>query len=103
MTFKTLSLRSLSTLALVVGLAFAGSAAAESACKGMSQSKCKANEACSWVGGYITGKGVKVASYCRNKSSKSKSSSSSKKSDSAKTSDSKKKSESKEKTSKSSS
>ena len=117
MTFKTWSLCSLSSLTLIFGLALAGSAAAETACKGMSQSKCEASDSCAWVGGYTTGKGVKVSSYCRSKSSqsskstssssskssKSTSSSSSKKSDSKKTSDSKKKTEAKDKSSKSSS
>ena len=102
MTFKTRNRRSLSSFILVVGLALAGSAAAETACKGMSKSKCEGADACSWVNGYTTKKGVKVDSYCRNKSSKSsesKSSGSSKKADSSGASDSKKKSESKDKTS----
>ena len=102
MTFKIRSLRSLSSLTLVVGLALAGSTAAEAACKGMSKSKCEGADACVWVNGYTTKKGAKVDSYCRNKSSnssKSKSSGSSKKADSAKASDSKKKSGSKDKAS----
>ena len=102
MTFKTRSLCSLSSLTLMVGLALAGSAAAETACKGMSKSKCEGAGACVWVDGYTTKKGVKVDSYCRNKSSQSsssKSSGSSKKSDSAKASDSEKKSGSKDKAS----
>jgi hypothetical protein len=102
MTFKTWNRRSLSSAILVVGLALAGSAAAETACKSMSKSKCEGADACVWVNGYTTKKGVKVDSYCRNKSSKSsksKSSGSSKKADSAKASDSKKKPENKEKAS----
>ena len=83
MTFKTWSLCSLSSLTLILGLALAGSAAADTACKGMSQSKCEGAAACVWVNGYTTKKGAKVDSYCRNKSSK--------KPDSAKASDGKEK------------
>ncbi len=71
MTFKTRSLCSLSSLTLILGLALAGSAAAETACKGMSKSKCEGAGACVWVDGYTTKKGVKVDSYCRNKSKSS--------------------------------
>ena len=102
MTFKTRSLCSLSSLTLIAGLALSGSVAAETVCKGMSQSKCEGAGACVWVNGYTTKKGAKVDSYCRNKSSKtseSKSSRSSKQKDSAQASQSKKMPGSKDKTS----
>lgn len=70
MNIKFRMLGYVALLGMAVGLA--GSAlAADSACKGLAKSGCAAKDSCSWVDGYTTKKGVKVASYCRAKSSKS--------------------------------
>lgn len=70
MTVKTRNEPRLFSLVLALGLSAAGTAGA-SDCKGMSQSQCEGDAACTWVEGYTTKKGVKVDSYCRNKSSRS--------------------------------
>jgi len=70
MNKKFRMLGNVALLGMAVGLA--GSAlAADSPCKGFSKSECAAKDACSWVEGYTTKKGVKVDPYCRAKSSKS--------------------------------
>lgn len=56
-------------LGLAVGLA-APALAADGACKGVSKSECESKDACTWVEGYTTKKGVKVNAYCRVKSTK---------------------------------
>jgi hypothetical protein len=43
---------------------------ADSECKGLSQSQCKANPDCTSVSGYTTKDGRKVDDYCRAKSGK---------------------------------
>jgi hypothetical protein len=45
-------------------------AQAEGKCKGLSKSACSSNPTCSWVNGYETKAGKKVAAYCRVKSTK---------------------------------
>jgi hypothetical protein len=54
------------TLTMII---LSGSVSAK-ACKGMSQSACSKSTVCTWVKGYKTKTGNKVASYCRNKASK---------------------------------
>ena len=70
--------------------------AAQSACKGLSNSQCGGNQNCTWVSGFTRRDGVKVSSYCRAKGGgESKKSSQGKKSDlkkEAKKSDGKKES-----------
>jgi hypothetical protein len=60
---------------VVLGLFISVQAAGASACKGVSKSKCAANNRCSWVGEYTTKKGVSVGPFCRSKSGKGSSSS----------------------------
>ena len=43
---------------------------ADSECKGLSESQCKANSDCTFVNGYTTKNGVKVDDYCRAKPGK---------------------------------
>ena len=57
---------------LTVG--FAGSALAESPCKGLEQRQCGGN--CIWVDGYVRKDGIKVAAYCKSSGKSSGSSSS---------------------------
>jgi hypothetical protein len=58
----------------------AGSAQAESACKGLEKAACDSKSTCAWVGGYTRKDKSKVSGYCRSKpSSKKKTSQSSKK------------------------
>lgn len=59
---------------LTVG--FAGSALAESPCKGLEQRQCEGKGACIWVDGYVRKDGVKVAAYCKSSGKSSGSSSS---------------------------
>jgi len=71
MNMKFRKFGGIALLGLAVGLT--GSAlAADSACKGSSKSECVSKDACTWVDGYTTKKGVKVDAYCRVKSSKAK-------------------------------
>jgi hypothetical protein len=65
-------LKGFAVATLVVALALFHSAAMASSCKGLSQSKCSANAACSWVKSYKTKSGKKVDAYCRAKPGKSK-------------------------------
>lgn len=52
--------------ALFTLVAFSGGpVAAETACKGLSESACGEASACSWVKGYTRKDGRTVASYCR--------------------------------------
>ena len=84
--FNRIALPLVATLAIAVGLPSAAQAAE---CKGMSQSKCEKADQCTYVKGYKTKSGNKVAAYCRNKGKSS--SSSTKKTDSKKKKDDKKK------------
>ena len=82
---------------------------AQAECKGMSKSSCEKSSQCSYVKGYTTKSGSKIAAYCRNKAKKGASSSASssgsgkatskdgaKKADSSKTADKKKDSKKKD-------
>ena len=69
MNMKFRKFGSIALVGLAIGLT--GSAlAADSACKGFSKSDCASKDACTWVEGYTTKKGVKVDAYCRVKSTK---------------------------------
>ena len=71
MNMKFRKFGNIALLGLAVGLA--GSAlAADSACKGFSESDCVSKDACTWVEGYTKKNGVKVDAYCRVKSTKTK-------------------------------
>jgi len=79
--FNRIALPLAATLAIAVALPSAAQAAE---CKGMSQSKCEKASQCSYVNGYKTKSGNKVAGYCRNKAKSSSSSSKDKKESSSK-------------------
>lgn len=49
---------------VISALSFAGNAQAAE-CKGMKKSACERSTSCTWVDGYKTKTGNKVASYCR--------------------------------------
>ena len=55
---------------ILVVLLFGTSALAAGKCKDLSRSQCTANDSCTWVKGYTTKTGKKVAAYCRVKSGK---------------------------------
>lgn len=42
----------------------------EMQCKGLQESKCTENKACSWVKAYVTKNGTNVQGYCRVKANK---------------------------------
>jgi hypothetical protein len=66
MTSRSLMRRTytLISAALIVG-GFAGSALAESPCKGLEQGQCEAKSGCTWVDGYVRKDGVKVSAHCK--------------------------------------
>lgn len=60
----------LRTLIAAVALALAGTGVqAESACKGLEMAACEKAAECTWVESYARQDGIKVAGYCRTKSS----------------------------------
>ncbi|MCX7632490.1 MAG: hypothetical protein N2Z22_04060 [Turneriella sp.] len=54
-------------LQAAVFLAFGKMLYADSPCKGLDESACKANDKCTWVSGYTQKDGDKVKAYCRAK------------------------------------
>lgn len=63
-------IRILLTFGVVLGLTFAGSASAASACKGIKKNACGTSDFCSWVEGYKTKTGTSVKGHCRAKPGK---------------------------------
>ncbi len=82
--------QALLSTALLAGC-FAGSALADSACKGLEKRQCEGKGDCTWVDAYTRKDGVKVDGYCRSVGNQSGSSSSSDKKSASKQSASKEK------------
>lgn len=68
--------QALLSTALLAGC-FAGSALADSACKGLEKRQCEGKGGCTWVDAYTRKDGVKVDGYCRSVGNQTGSSSSS--------------------------
>lgn len=63
-------IRILLAFGVVLGLTFAGSASAASACKGIKKNACGTSDSCGWVEGYKTKTGTSVKGHCRAKPGK---------------------------------
>ena len=73
-----MSLKKLGVAVIAVTMVLLGlPSLAQAECKGMSKSACERASQCSYVKGYTTKSGSKVAAYCRNKAKKGASSTSS--------------------------
>jgi hypothetical protein len=65
--------RSLTFLLFVITLGlFAQPAHSDTVCKGLEESACRDNQACTWISSYTTGNGNTISAYCRKSGAKSK-------------------------------